>query len=435
MSKYAYGIKSTLNYLRIHGLWILKSRQAVSSVISDCIVCKRYNVLSQKYPGPAVLPSSRVKLSVPFAHTGVDYTGHYYIRDDQGGKVKVYILIFTCSNSRAVHLESVSNMSTSEFILAFVRFVNRYGIPLATYSDNAKSFLQAGGLIQNLFSSSEFEEKFKTASISHKTIPVYAAWYGAVWERMIKTVKECFAKVIGRYCPSHSEFVTVVSDVQKVLNNRPLTYRSQENEVDIITPNHFLVGRPIPPLLFGDLNVDPEWEYYDEDYSSVLSKTVEWRDSVVRDFKDKWLKEYLLSLREKDRASYCPSRVWNVGEVALFELPNKAKAYWPLVRILQTFPDDDQVIHTVKILKLDLSEVVVNVNHLISFELYFELENPQVYTDGSNSSAQVGGDMEEDNNVSEMDVSETATAAARPSRSTAQASRAQTRVLASRGLV
>ena len=86
-------------------------------------------------------------------------------------------------------------MSTAEFILAFVRFVNRYGIPLAIYSDNAKSFLQAGGLIQNLLSSSEFEEKFRTASISHKTIPVYAAWYGAVWERMIKTVKECFAKV------------------------------------------------------------------------------------------------------------------------------------------------------------------------------------------------------------------------------------------------
>ena len=50
------GLQSTLNYLRIHGLWILKSRQAVSSVISDCIVCKRYNARSQKYPGPAVLP-------------------------------------------------------------------------------------------------------------------------------------------------------------------------------------------------------------------------------------------------------------------------------------------------------------------------------------------------------------------------------------------
>ena len=115
-----------------------------------------------------------------------------------------------------------------------------------------------------------------------------------------------------------------------------------------------------------------------------------------------------------------------MGEVSLFQLPNKAKAYWPLVRIQQIFPDDDQVIRTAKILKPDLSEVVVNVNHLISLELYFELKNPQVYTDGSNGSTHVGGDMEEDNNVSEMDVSVTASAAARPSRGTAQASRAQT---------
>ena len=79
--------------------------------------------------------------------------------------------------------------------------------------------------------------------------------------------------------------------------------------------------------------------------------------------------------------------------------------------------------------------MVVNVNHLISLELYFELENPQVYTDGSNSLTHVGGDMEEDNNVSEMDDSVSASTAARPSCSTAQASRAQTRVLVSRGLV
>ena len=374
-------------------------------------------------------------MSVPFAHTGVDYTGHYYIRDDQGGKVKVYILIFTCFNTRAVHLEAVSSMSTAEFILAFVRFVNRYGNPLAIYSDNTKSFLQAGGLIQNLLSSSEFEEKFRTASISHKTIPVYAAWYGAVWECMIKTVKECFAEVIGRYTPSHSEFVTVLSDVQKVLNNRPLTYRSQENEVDIITPNHFLVGRPIPSLLFGDLNLDPEWEYYDEDYPSVLSKTIEWRDSVFRDFKDKWLKEYLLNLREKDRAIYYPPKVWNVGEIALLKLPNKAKAFWPLVRVLETFPDKDQVVRSVKVLKPDQNEVVVNVKHLIVLELYFELNNTQIYSDNTDESTQRESDSEMEEVMSEVDGSVSGSPPARPSRRTAQASRAQTKGFARRGSV
>ena len=144
------GLQSTLSFLRMHGVWIVKARQAVLSVLKDCIVCKRYNASTVKYPSPASLPSSRVNLSVPFAHTGVDYTGHIWIKDRNGMKVKVYILIFTCFNTRAVHLEALDSMSTAEFILAFVRFVNRYGIPSAVYSDNAKSFVQAGGIIEHL---------------------------------------------------------------------------------------------------------------------------------------------------------------------------------------------------------------------------------------------------------------------------------------------
>ena len=77
-----------------------------------------------------------------------------------------------------------------------------------------------------------------------------------------------------------------------------------------------------------------------------------------------------------------------MGEVAISKLPNKGKAFWHL----ETFLDDDQIVHTVKILKPDLSGVFVNVNHLTSLELYFELDNPQVYSDGSNNLAQ-----EEDN--------------------------------------
>ena len=236
------GLQFTLNFLRMHGLWVLKARQAVSSVLKNCIVCKRYNANTVKYPSPASLPASCVNLSVPFAHTGVDYTGHLWLREEDGTRSKAYILIFTCFNTRAIHLETVQSMTTSEFILAFIRFSNRYGIPSSVYSDNAKSFVQAGNIIEQLLTSSEFEEKFRTAAITHRTIPIYAAWYGAVWERLIKTVKHCLFKTLGRYTPSMSEFATFLSDIQKILNNRPLTYRSFENELDIISPNHFFSG-------------------------------------------------------------------------------------------------------------------------------------------------------------------------------------------------
>ena len=230
------GLQVTLNFLRMHGFWILKARQAVLNTLKNCIACKRYNAQPVNYPSPSSLPTARVNLSVPFAHIGVDYTGHLWVKNKSGEKVKVYILIFTCFNTRAVHLDAVDSMSTAEFILAFVRFVNRYGTPSIVHSDNAKSFIQAGNIIEQLLTSSEFEEKFRIASISHKTVPIYTAWYGATWEWLIKTVKHCLFKVLGRSTPTLPEFVTFLSDIQKILNNRPLTYRSCENEIDIITP-------------------------------------------------------------------------------------------------------------------------------------------------------------------------------------------------------
>ena len=116
-------------------------------------------------------------------------------------------------------------MTTAEFILAFVRFTNRYGVPSSVYSDNAKSFIQAGNIIETLITSSEFEEKFRIARIAHRTIPVYAAWYGAVWERLIKTVKHCLFKTLWRYTPTYYEFITFLSDIQKILNVKLIEFR------------------------------------------------------------------------------------------------------------------------------------------------------------------------------------------------------------------
>ena len=85
------GLQATLNFLRMHGFWILKAKQAVLNTLNNCIACKRHNAQPVTYPSPSSLPASRVNLSVPFAHTGVDYTGHLWVRNKSGAKVSVHI--------------------------------------------------------------------------------------------------------------------------------------------------------------------------------------------------------------------------------------------------------------------------------------------------------------------------------------------------------
>lgn len=81
-----------------------------------------------------------------FQTVGLDYTGALKTREHD----KVYILLFTCATSRAVHLELCDNMSCEEFMLAFRRFCARRSFPQLVLSDNAPTFTQASRYLKDL---------------------------------------------------------------------------------------------------------------------------------------------------------------------------------------------------------------------------------------------------------------------------------------------
>ena len=82
------------------------------------------------------MPKDKVNMARPYTHVGVDYTGHIYTKEGDK-EVKMYLLVFTCLNVRACHLELILEMSTNKFFLVLIRFCNEYGIPSTIYSDNA----------------------------------------------------------------------------------------------------------------------------------------------------------------------------------------------------------------------------------------------------------------------------------------------------------
>ena len=67
----------------------------------------------------------RVKEAVPFSHSGIDYFGPMYVKANTGTQ-KVWICLFTCLVTRAVHLELMQDMSTEQFLLGLRRFVARH---------------------------------------------------------------------------------------------------------------------------------------------------------------------------------------------------------------------------------------------------------------------------------------------------------------------
>ena len=238
------GLQTTLNNVRTGGFWIPKMLQVIKSILSRCISCHKFNSLSFRYPQMTNFPKHRINLVKPFQHSGVDFTGHLCVKNVEGEVVKVYILLFACLKVCVIHIELVPDILTHQFVLAFTCFTNVYGITLHLYSDNAKSFIAGEKILQKALVSDKYKVKFDVFDIRHVKIPLYSAWVGATWECLIRTVKSCLYKSIGRSKLSYFELLTVISDVQNALNSRPLTYRSSDNDLETITPNCFRKADP-----------------------------------------------------------------------------------------------------------------------------------------------------------------------------------------------
>ncbi|XP_062556850.1 uncharacterized protein LOC134221678 [Armigeres subalbatus] len=91
------------------------------------------------------LPSYRIRPAPVFTNTGVDYAGPFFIKSSSAARkpqiTKAYVSLFVCMQTRAIHLELVSDLTTDAFLAALRRFTSRRGLPKTMHSDNATNFL------------------------------------------------------------------------------------------------------------------------------------------------------------------------------------------------------------------------------------------------------------------------------------------------------
>ena len=121
------GVDAMLAFLR-QKYWIIGSRKIARSVKNSCVTCKRYDGRPCAEV-TAPLPGSRVNLVRPFHACGIDFAVPLFAQVASHDISKVWIAFFVCLQTRAVHLEVVTSLTTEDFILAFRRFAARRGQP------------------------------------------------------------------------------------------------------------------------------------------------------------------------------------------------------------------------------------------------------------------------------------------------------------------
>ena len=130
--------------------WIPHLKSLSKSLIRNCYGCKKFRSLPYHSPKPGPLPKDRTEKCFPFEVIGTDYAGPIYYKTKKKSELKAYILLFSCSVTRAVHIELVTNLTTIEFIKSFKRLISRRGKPKIVYSDNAKTVKAGAKWLPNI---------------------------------------------------------------------------------------------------------------------------------------------------------------------------------------------------------------------------------------------------------------------------------------------
>jgi len=343
-SMYHTGVIGTLTAVR-QSYWIPAGRQYVKALLHRCVTCKKHSGKPYSAPDPPPLPKTRTRDAPPFTITGIDFTGALYVRQDSN-EIKVYICLFTCATTRAIHLEVVTDLSTETFLLAFRRFVSRKSLPTVVMSDNASTYMSAATELYNLFNSKTLATSLQRQGVEWKFIPKKAPWFGGFWERLVGLTKNCLKKVLGRAHISLATLETMVVEIEAVLNDRPLTYLSDDPlDPAPLTPSHLLYGRRItrvPHELVCDVN---DGDYGD---TSDVSKRARVLAHLLEHFRHRWKQEYLTSLREFHKHSGSNLQNISIGDIVLVH-DEGPRTQWKLAVIEKLNKGQDGMIRSADI--------------------------------------------------------------------------------------
>ena len=304
------GITSVLTDLRLK-YWVTHGRRTVRSVIRMCNVCRIHDAQSYLQE-EAPLSDNRLHRRNLFEITGIDYAGPFYPKE--GGKV--YLLIFTCTVIRAIHLEMCLDLQSDEFMLAFRRFRARFGCPKIMISDNFKTFLSAQKLLSDM--------------LEWRFTPGYSPSWGGLWERLIRSVKNALKRILGRQKVKREMLRTIFCEIESSINKRPLTYCSDDRDEPMpLRPIDFFNGTSV-----DETNVD------------TLRQGIRERKNYLEKIWERWKTEYLIELRAWNKKKSFGKVRPKEGDVVIMD-PKSVKvtdrALWPLGRIIKLFPGKDGI--------------------------------------------------------------------------------------------
>ncbi|KAI7811190.1 hypothetical protein IRJ41_011514 [Triplophysa rosa] len=316
--------------LRSAGFWIIGGRKLVSSVIYQCVTCRRLRgkPVEQKM---ANLPEDRLTMEPLFTRVGLDVFGPWSVvtRKTRGGATesKCWAVLFSCLGTRAVHIEVIESMSTSCFINALRRFFTVRGPSKVFRSDCGTNFIGAC--------------KELKISTDHPEIQDYLSNEGCTWTFNTPHSSHMDAMFLqaGSTRLAHEVLTTLMAEVMAIINARPLLPISTGSDSStILTPSMLLTPKA------GD-HPTPEGTF---DIKDMYKKQWQHVQGLANTLWKRWRQEYLSVLHPRRKWTDDKDNVQE-GDVVLLKDEQVKRNEWTIGLITKTFPSEDKKVRKVEV--------------------------------------------------------------------------------------
>lgn len=335
------GPRLTLTMLR-QQYWITSGYRTTKKQLRNCVTCRKQEAKKQ-YQLMGDLPAARSNPAPPFYHTGVDYTGFVHIKANKGRGVRTlkgYVAVFICMVTKAVHLELVSDLTSSAFLAALKRMAARRGTPHHLYSDQGTNFIGANRILQEEYDQIQasfgdsFQAEIATMNIQwHFNAPSWPS-AGGLWERAVRSLKFHLKRVVGEQRLTFEEFTTVLTQLEACLNSRPLCSLTENIEdLDYLSPAHFLTGRADLTVIETKEDARTRWHLTTNIFKQIWSK---------------WKIEYLGQLTAREK--WCkPQTNLKIGNIVVVHEDNIPAGRWVMGRVVDLHPGNDGYVRVVSL--------------------------------------------------------------------------------------
>lgn len=339
---YHQGRHLTMGSLCQAGYHLHKGRHTIRKLLAECVVCQRLRGIPQTQM-MADLPADRLEECPPFSNIGIDVFGPHLIHDgistrNRPGTKKIWALLITCLNSRAVHIEPLTSLDTVTFKLALRRFIATRGNCKRIRSDQGTNFVGARNEMAELpgVDTEEIKKAMQEVGCTWELNTPGASHMGGVWERKVGAIKKILNAALlqlNNRTLSRDELYTLLQEAACIVNNTPLyECSSNPNDPAPISPAMLLTLRDNP-------NPPPPEAYSPADL--LQYGRARWRRTqyLANQFWVRWRLNYLTELQERNKWKQRRPCI-SVDDIVMLKGP-AARNTWPTARVIDVHPNKD----------------------------------------------------------------------------------------------